>query len=90
MALEAAVKVFGADRNSKGFLVPRGCGVIQGDGIGLKIIAEILDAVVTKGYSAQVRTSCGTLAVDDFQRQGVLHAIGLRLPALVPDPPGNA
>ncbi len=65
MALEAAVKVFGADTNSKGFLVPRGCGVIQGDGIGLKIIAEILEAVVAKGYSAQVRISCNMLAPDD-------------------------
>ena len=87
MALEAAVKVFGADRNSKGFLVPRGCGVIQGDGIGLKTIAEILEAVVTKGYSAQVRTSCTMLALYDSL---VLHAVGLWLPVPVTDPPGNA
>ena len=70
MALEAAVKVFGADTNSKGFLVPRGCGVIQGDGIGLKTIADILEAVVKKGYSAQVRTSCNLLALDDASVAG--------------------
>ena len=70
MALEAAVKVFSADTNSKGFLVPRGCGVIQGDGIGLKTIADILEAVVKKGYSAQVRTSCIMSALDDASMGG--------------------
>jgi nicotinic acid phosphoribosyltransferase len=54
MALEAAEKVFGVDVNSKGFKVPRACDVIQGDGINLDSIREILVAVLRKGFSAQV------------------------------------
>lgn len=54
-ALEAAEKVFGADTNGKGFRVPRGCGVIQGDGINLASLSAILDAVLEAGYSAEVR-----------------------------------
>jgi nicotinamide phosphoribosyltransferase len=53
-ALEAAEKVFGVDVNSKGYKVPRGCGVIQGDGVSLQAIAAILAAVLSKGYSADV------------------------------------
>ena len=53
-ALEAAEKVFGADANRKGFRVPRGCGVIQGDGINVHTLAAILQAVLDRGYSAEV------------------------------------
>jgi len=52
-ALEAAEKVCGVDVNSMGFKVLRGFGVIQGDGIDLKKIKEILDAVIQKGYSPE-------------------------------------
>lgn len=55
-ALEAAEKVFGVDTNSKGYKVPRGCGVIQGDGIDLQKLSEILAAVLEKGFSAEVCT----------------------------------
>lgn len=53
MGLKAADKVFGHDVNTKGFKVPRGCGVIQGDGIDLSTLQTILDAVHAEGYSAQ-------------------------------------
>lgn len=56
MALQAAEKVFGVDVNSKGFKVPKGCGVIQGDGIKYERLASILDAVLEHNYSAQVRS----------------------------------
>jgi len=52
-ALVAAEKNFGADTNKKGFKVTRGVGVIQGDGVHLNSLAEILDHVVKSGYSAQ-------------------------------------
>lgn len=54
LALQAAEKVFGADTNSKGYKVPRGCGVIQGDGISIQVLEEILQTVMAHGYSAQV------------------------------------
>lgn len=49
----AAEKVFGVDVNQKGFKVLRGCGVIQGDGIGLESLKRILEAVLAAGFSAQ-------------------------------------
>jgi hypothetical protein len=49
--------VFGCDVNSKGFKKPRGCGVIQGDGINITTLAQIVDAVTDAGYSAEVRLS---------------------------------
>ncbi|KAI7836200.1 hypothetical protein COHA_009926 [Chlorella ohadii] len=52
-ALRAAERAFGADVNGKGFKVPRGVGVIQGDGIGYSNIARILEAVIAEGYSAE-------------------------------------
>lgn len=52
--LEAVEKVFGVDVNSKGYKVPRGCGVIQGDGINLHKLSAILTAVLEKGFSAEV------------------------------------
>lgn len=52
-ALRAGEKIFGADVNSKGYKVLRGMGVIQGDGINLQTIHDILKAVLAAGYSAQ-------------------------------------
>jgi len=52
-ALEAADKVFGSDVNDKGFKVIKGCGVIQGDGVNIAKITNILDAALAAGYSAQ-------------------------------------
>ena len=46
--------MFGCDVNSKGFKKPRGCGVIQGDGINITTLAQIVDAVTDAGYSAEV------------------------------------
>ena len=56
LALQAAEKVFGVDVNSKGYKVPRNCGVLQGDGISIEVLDDILQAVMAHGYSAQVRT----------------------------------
>ena len=58
LALEAAEKVFGVDTNARGYKVPRGCGVIQGDGISIEVLDQILQAVMAKGYSAQVLSLC--------------------------------
>ena len=55
LALKAAERVFGVDMNSRGYKVPKGCGVIQGDGISIEMLDNILQAVMAKGYSAQVR-----------------------------------
>ena len=55
-ALDAAEKVFGVDTNKKGYKVPCGCGVIQGDGINLRMLSKILTAVMEKGFSAEVST----------------------------------
>ncbi|KAI8913558.1 nicotinate phosphoribosyltransferase family-domain-containing protein [Gorgonomyces haynaldii] len=52
-ALLAAEKIFGADLNQKGFKVLRGVGVIQGDGINIKTLADIAQAVEQNGFSAQ-------------------------------------
>ena len=54
LALEAAEKVFGVDVNSRGYKVPKSCGVIQGDGISIDVLDKILQAVMSQGYSAQV------------------------------------
>lgn len=51
---QAAEKVFGVDVNAKGYKVPRGCGVIQGDGIKYERLASMLEAVLDAGYSAEV------------------------------------
>ena len=53
MGLEAADKVFGSTVNSKGFKVIKGCSVIQGDGINVKVLQEIAEKVQEKGYSAE-------------------------------------
>ena len=53
MALRAGEKVFGCMTNSKGFKVVRGCGVIQGDGVGLPMIGAILRAAMDAGFSAE-------------------------------------
>ena len=54
-ALHAAERVFGADVNKKGYKVPRGCGVIQGDGIGYDSLGVIIDGVIAAGFSLEVR-----------------------------------
>ena len=53
MALRAGEKVFGCNVNSKGFKVIKGCGVIQGDGVGLPMIGAILRAAHDAGFSAE-------------------------------------
>jgi nicotinamide phosphoribosyltransferase len=50
--LRAAEAAFGADENRTGYKVPRGVGVIQGDGISIHTIKNIIDAVHDAGYSA--------------------------------------
>ncbi|GLC38639.1 hypothetical protein PLESTB_000455100 [Pleodorina starrii] len=52
MALNAADKVFGSVRNSKGFKVIQGCGVIQGDGIDLTTMEKIAQAIEEAGFAA--------------------------------------
>lgn len=53
LGLSAAEKAFGVTVNAKGYKVPIGCSVIQGDGINYKTMQMILDAVVEAGYSAE-------------------------------------
>jgi len=52
-ALVAAEKTFGVEVNSKGFKIPKGVGVIQGDGVSETTICTILEAVLYAGYSAE-------------------------------------
>jgi len=52
-ALQAAESAFGANINEKGYKIPRGVGVIQGDGISAERINMIIDAVHAAGYSIQ-------------------------------------
>lgn len=52
MALRAAERVFGAKVNSRGYKEVQGVGVIQGDGICINTIKDILDHVLAEGFSA--------------------------------------
>ncbi|KAJ3356109.1 hypothetical protein GGF32_001690 [Allomyces javanicus] len=52
-ALRAAESTFGVTTNSKGFKVPNGVGVIQGDGINDVTLNSILAAVEHAGFSAE-------------------------------------
>lgn len=54
MGLQAAEATFGAKVNAKGYKVINCAGVIQGDGIDIYKLAEVLEAVVAAGYSAEV------------------------------------
>lgn len=56
MGLKAAEKTFGAIKNSKGYKVLKGVGVIQGDGINYNTMSKIIDAVIAEGYSAETVT----------------------------------
>ncbi|KAJ1918875.1 hypothetical protein H4219_002325 [Mycoemilia scoparia] len=53
MALEAGEKVFGVQRNTKGYKVLNGCAVLQGDGISLYTVGDLVKAVLGAGYSIQ-------------------------------------
>lgn len=53
LALQALERVFGCEENAKGYRVLRGCGVIQGDGVGYEQIRRILDGIMDAGYSAE-------------------------------------
>ncbi|KNE70236.1 hypothetical protein AMAG_14389, partial [Allomyces macrogynus ATCC 38327] len=52
-ALRAAESTFGVTVNSKGYKVPNGVGVIQGDGINDVTLNSILAAVEHAGFSAE-------------------------------------
>jgi len=51
--LRAAEKTAGSSTNTKGFKVIKGFSVLQGDGINLKALKEILKKVQEAGYSAE-------------------------------------
>jgi len=53
MALKAGEATFGAVKNEKGYKVLNGVNTIQGDGINIVTVGQILDAALTAGYSAQ-------------------------------------
>eukprot|EP01080_Neovahlkampfia_damariscottae_P003703 gene3703-6592_t len=53
MGLEACAKVFGTVKNKKGYLVIQGASVIQGDGINVHTIKDILEAAEKKGFAAE-------------------------------------
>lgn len=50
--LKAAEKVFGSTKNTKGYTVITGAGVIQGDGINHKTLMDIMDKTLEEGYAA--------------------------------------
>lgn len=50
--LRAAEKTFGATVNAQGFKVLNGVGVIQGDGINVKDLGRIVNAVMEAGFAA--------------------------------------
>ena len=52
VGLRAAEAAFGADTNAKGYRIPRGAGVIQGDGMDAAAIARVLGGVLGAGYAA--------------------------------------
>lgn len=45
MGLRAADKTFGSDMNGKGYKTPRGCSVLQGDGIDLEASAPLASPI---------------------------------------------
>ena len=47
----------GSDVNAKGYKVPRGVGVIQGDGINYHTIQDMLAAVMEAGFSVEVSSA---------------------------------
>lgn len=51
-ALQAGEKNFGVTVNKKGFKKVNNCAALQGDGIDLVVLREILSAVMAAGYSA--------------------------------------
>lgn len=51
-AMRAGEAAFGCTVNKKGYKVLNGVGAIQGDGINIDVIIQILDAVLKAGYSA--------------------------------------
>ena len=70
-ALRAAEKVFGVDINKKGFKVPRGCGVIQGDGIDYDSLSRMLDGIIEAGFSIEVSTCRICVADSAAQRSKI-------------------
>jgi len=51
--LKALEKTFGAEENARGYKVVNKARVIQGDGINITTLGEILDAVLAAGFSAE-------------------------------------
>jgi nicotinic acid phosphoribosyltransferase len=51
--LEAAAKSYGYVINMRGYKVITGGAVIQGDGIDINILCQILDAVIAAGFSVE-------------------------------------
>lgn len=52
-ALEELEKGFGVTANSKGYKVLKNVALIQGDGVNINLIEEILSVMQQRGYSAE-------------------------------------
>jgi nicotinamide phosphoribosyltransferase len=85
--LVACEKAFGITENNKGYKVLNGAAVIQGDGIDINILANILEAVLKAGYAAtNVAFGMGGGLLQKQNRDTLkvaikLSAVGYRRPA---------
>ena len=88
MALRAGHEVFGSEVNSKGYKVVKGCGVLQGDGINIDVLRQILEAVMEAGYSAEnVAFGMGGGLLQKVNRDTMSFAT--KLSAIVPESTGE-
>lgn len=74
--LKAAEKVFGSTKNSKGYTVITGAGVIQGDGINHKVLKDIMNKTLEEGYAANnVVFGMGGALLQKLNRFGALSLL---------------
>lgn len=70
--LRAAERAFGADVNKKGFKTPRGCSVLQGDGIDLEARRHSLPPAID--CPAERRPGCAPAPVRVRLQRGLCRA----------------
>lgn len=86
MGLEAAEKTFGVTVNKKAYKVLNGAGIIQGDGINIHTIQDILVATMNAGYSVEnVAFGMGAGLLQKINRDTMSFATKLSYIKLVHD-----